>query len=88
MTEMTELHGNVNEKALLKEAESLLLRYGGDFLPMIVTKAQGVYVDGTEGESSWTSLLARFRVSSALETQKSSTQSWFMLSSLTIYTVE
>ena len=49
---MTELHGNVNEKALLKEAESSLLRYGGDFLPTILTKVQGVYIYTTEGKSS------------------------------------
>jgi len=47
---MADLYANIDEEALLKKAKSTLLRYGGDFLPMIITKAQGVFIYTANGQ--------------------------------------
>lgn len=47
---MLNLYANIDEEALLRKAASSLLRYGGDFLPMMITKAQGVFIYTANGQ--------------------------------------
>ena len=47
---MANLYDNIDKRALLKKAEPSLFRYGGDFLPMIITKAQGTHIYTAEGQ--------------------------------------
>ena len=47
---MADLYDNIDEESLLRKAEWSLLRYGGDFLPLIIIKAQGVYLYTASGQ--------------------------------------
>ncbi|KAI9738305.1 MAG: hypothetical protein M1834_008803 [Cirrosporium novae-zelandiae] len=51
------LYSNVNTTKMLEQSQKSLIRYGGSFLPLIITKAEGVFVYTSTGQKilDWTS---------------------------------
>lgn len=47
---MPDLYPDIDEKNLVSKAKLSLIRYGGDFMPGIITKTHGVYVYAAGGQ--------------------------------------
>jgi 4-aminobutyrate aminotransferase-like enzyme len=43
------IYDNVNEKSMMAKGNSSLLRFGGNFSPFLITKAEGIYIYTASG---------------------------------------